>query len=81
MINKIAQIPKDKLLHFIAGILSTAIVAKLPFMEYFGFVGAIVAGIAKEVRDKITYGGYDWKDLAATIAGGVIMQLFICLIN
>lgn len=81
MFNKIAQIPYDKLLHFVAGMLITACVAIFPGMENIAFVGAIVAGIAKEVRDKITYGGYDWKDLAATIAGGVIMQLFIWLIN
>ena len=80
MINKIAQIPKDKLLHFIAGMLSTAIVAMFPFMEYFGFVGAIIAGVGKEVWDKVSYGDFNLKDLLCTFLGGAVMQFAICII-
>lgn len=75
------NIPKDKALHFIAGMLTTACVAIIPCLVNFAFAGAIVVGLIKEVRDEITYGGYDWKDFAATLFGGVIMQFFIWLIN
>ena len=31
----------------------------------------------KEIRDQIVYGGFDRKDLVATIAEDAVMQMFI----
>lgn len=77
LLNFVASIPHDKLLHFIAGVLITAVVAVV--FPRFAVLGAIVAGLAKEVYDEITYGGWDWKDLLATIMGGAVMGLIILM--
>ena len=54
----------DKILHFVGGIL------------IYGFTGHLVfvvaAAIGKEVYDQVKYKGWDWKDLFATIAGGIL---------
>lgn len=75
---KLGSIPSDKMLHFIAGMLITAFVAVIaPRFAPLAVTVAIVAGFAKEIYDEINYGGFDWKDLLATILGGVVMQVFI----
>jgi hypothetical protein len=74
----ICNIPSDKALHFIAGLLVVALAATtLPSVANWAIVFALVAGVGKEIRDQIVYGGFDWKDLVATIAGGAVMQMFI----
>jgi hypothetical protein len=76
----LGSIPSDKMLHFIVGMLITAIVAVLvPRFTPIAMTVAVVAGFAKELRDEITYGGFDWKDLLATVLGGVVMQVLIFL--
>lgn len=71
-------IPSDKALHFIAGMLITAFAAVIiPCFAPLACVVAIIAGFAKEIYDEINYGGFDWKDLLATVLGGVVMQIFI----
>lgn len=76
----LGSIPSDKMLHFIAGMLITAIVAVIvPRFTPIAMSVAVVAGFAKELRDEITYGGFDWKDLLATVLGGVVMQVLIFL--
>lgn len=80
LLKILGAIPSDKMLHFIAGLLITAIVAVLvPRFAPIAMTVAVVAGFAKEIRDEIAYGGFDWKDLLATILGGVVMQIFIWL--
>lgn len=77
---KLHNIPSDKALHFIAGLLVVAIAATtLPSVANWAIVFALVAGVGKEIRDEVVYGGFDWKDLATTIVGGFIMQIFIWL--
>jgi hypothetical protein len=76
----ICNIPVDKALHFIAGMLVVVVVATIfPCVANWAVVAAIVAGVGKEIRDEIAYRGFDWKDLMATIVGGLIMQIFIWL--
>jgi uncharacterized protein YfiM (DUF2279 family) len=38
----------------------------------FGMGSVAVAGLGKEFWDEIEYGGWDWKDLGATMIGGAI---------
>lgn len=76
----ICNISADKALHFIAGMLVVGVVATIfPCVANWAVVAAIVAGVGKEIRDEIAYGGFDWKDLMATIVGGAVMQIFIWL--
>ena len=80
LLKILGSIPSDKMLHFIVGMLITAIVAVIvPRFTPIAMTVAVVAGFAKEIRDEIAYGGFDWKDLLATILGGVVMQIFIWL--
>ena len=78
----LGSIPSDKMLHFIVGMLITAIAAVIvPRFAPIAMTVAVVAGFAKELRDEIAYGGFDWKDLLATVIGGVVMQVLIFLIK
>lgn len=69
LLKTLANIPQDKLLHF------TAVVAIV--LPNWAFTSAIIVGVAKEAYDHIDYGKVDWKDLAATIIGGLTMQIFV----
>ena len=80
LLKILGSIPSDKMLHFIVGMLITAIAAVIvPRFAPIAMTVAVVAGFAKELRDEIAYGGFDWKDLLATVLGGVVMQIFIWL--
>ena len=68
----------DKKLHFFAG-LCISVVAMLLYFYYYGTVnvllgvgGGMVAGVAKEIYDEITYGGFDKLDMLATWAGSLL---------
>lgn len=68
----------DKKLHFIAG-LCISVAAMLLYFYYSGTVNlrfglgcGMVAGVAKEVKDEITYGGFDKYDMFATWAGSLL---------
>ena len=62
-------IPHDKCLHFIAGVL---IFAVFNFIHpAFGMVAVTFAAIAKEIYDRNTT-GFSVKDIAFTVAGGLI---------
>lgn len=77
IVSKLASIPTDKLLHFIAGILIAAFVALvIPTGRLWCVVPVVVAAFGKEVYDEIDYGGFDWVDLCYTVVGGLIIQVF-----
>lgn len=68
----------DKKLHFFAG-LCLSVVTMLLYFYYYGTVnvllgvgGGMVAGVAKEVKDEISYGGFDKYDMYATWAGSFL---------
>lgn len=74
----VGGIPADKALHFIAGMLISAIVAIVaPAIEGFSFVIAFAAGLSKEVFDMLINGYFDDKDILATSLGGLMMQVFV----
>lgn len=78
IIDFLASIRADRLLHFIAGMIITAVVAiVLPKAAPLAFIMAFVAGFAKEVFDEINYGGFDYVDMLYTFVGGVVMQIII----
>jgi hypothetical protein len=57
---KLHKIPSDKALHFIAGLLVVAIAATIfPCVADWAIVFALIAGVGKEIRDEIVYGGFD----------------------
>lgn len=62
---------KDKLLHFVAGF-GIALVFSALFGPVIGICAGVSAGILKEIYDEITYGGADFGDLAATVAGALL---------
>ncbi len=76
----IGSISPDKLLHFIAGTLIAAFFALvIPYTAGICVLFAAIAGVAKEAFDQYRYKGWDWLDLAYTMAGGFIIQIFAWL--
>jgi hypothetical protein len=75
----IPKIPYDKKLHFIAGLLISLAVS-IAINPTCGLITSMVAGVVKEVKDYLDYGGPDVMDCLATWLGGgigyAIMMLF-----
>jgi hypothetical protein len=66
------KLPKDKLLHLIAGTCIGALTALLVCPTMFaGFTAALILGIAKEVYDERHDGAADPADVLATVVGGI----------
>ncbi|PXX24236.1 hypothetical protein C7972_11638 [Arenibacter sp. ARW7G5Y1] len=81
-----AQLEKDKVKHFTAGTLSGAIGADIADglsggNRYWRIAGSVtsslLAGLAKEAYDEYKYSGWDNRDLAATVLGGVSIGITI----
>lgn len=71
------MIPRDKQLHFLAG-LSLALIVGSLFGPAMGLGAAVVAGVAKELYDMTTGRGTpEWADLWFTLAGGLLGSLII----
>lgn len=70
--------PYDKKLHLLAGICITCVAVLLCYLCYgpvniwIGLGCGMVAGVAKEIYDEITYGGFDKLDMLATWAGSLL---------
>lgn len=63
-------IPQDKCLHVIAGVL---IFGAAHFLTWqIGIAAVLIAGIAKETLDHFTGGDVSVRDVAATLAGGLL---------
>ena len=68
---------QDKKLHFIAGLCITCIAIILCYYIYgivnlwFGLFFGVLAGLLKEVKDEITYGGFDELDMLTTWLGAI----------
>lgn len=78
-----AQIAPDKKLHFIAGFAiggavntTTYLITKSRRKAFILGLGASFgAGLAKEIKDEIVYGGFDTMDLLYTMAGGLAVNI------
>jgi hypothetical protein len=67
----------DKVLHFTAGMIIMLRVA-IFFPLWVALLAVCVAALLKEVCDELAYGGFDWRDLVITVAGGVLV--WVCLL-
>ena len=65
-------IPKDKLLHFVAGSICSTIVYLITLNLTLAIGASVILGIAKEVYDRRGYGTVEVLDAVATVAGGVV---------
>lgn len=72
----LTAIHQDKLWHVIAGLVIGAFFAIVLPMEA-PVVPVIFAGAIKEFIDDWRSGGADWKDFAATLAGGGLIQIMV----
>jgi len=68
------QLQQDKANHFIYGFL-IFVLADLAFNAYLSFAIVFLFASGKEIYDEYYRGGFDWKDLLATIAPSIILTL------
>ena len=69
--------PRDKILHFIAGVFISGLVS-IVFTPVMGLVAGVFVGAAKEIRDRYTAGATaDWLDFVATAGGAAMASLLI----
>lgn len=66
------NIPYDKRLHMLAGLLIGVIGTVITPYTFVGILAAFIAGIAKELYDQYSYGGFDIDDAIATWIGGAV---------
>lgn len=74
ILNKMSNIPKDKLLHSFYGML-LFLIGWVLINIYFGLLFTIVIAIIKEVYDEIKYKGFSFYDLIATILLPILVSL------
>ena len=65
-------IPRDKLLHFVAGLICSAAVYLITGSPIIAFSASALLGIAKEVYDSRGHGTVEVLDAVATVVGGVV---------
>lgn len=73
------NVGQDKWFHFMAGLLLAACVFIVFGWKWGPMVVSVIAGVGKEVFDICTTKVYDWKDLVATVCGGIPIQIFVLL--
>jgi hypothetical protein len=66
------MIPKDKLLHFVAGLICSAFVYAITGSPILAFGASALLGIVKEIYDSRGHGTVEVLDVVATVAGGVV---------
>jgi len=89
-ITNAQDIPKDKKLHFQAGVITGAIGYDFVYSKTkdrnkafaAGILTSVLAGVAKETYDSTRPGNkFDVKDLGATALGGISVNVTIQLFN
>jgi hypothetical protein len=68
---------QDKVWHFTGGMI-ICLICSVFLPAWAAFLLTVAAGIAKEIWDEVSYGSFDFVDLAATAAGGALV--FGCII-
>lgn len=79
IIAVLGKVPQDKLLHFIAGMLITALFAVIKTVAPYALFFGMLAGVLKEWWDNGNDGSVEWKDILTTCLGALLMQIFIWL--
>ena len=74
-ISLINKVRRDRLYHFIAGLIIGAFCAMVLHIEW-AIVPVFFAGFIKECIDSWQDGNFDWIDLLATVAGGAVIWIF-----
>lgn len=66
VLNYLASIPHDKLLHSFYG---TLIYLPISYVDSSIALGVVaIVALSKEILDEKDYGRFDWKDMVATVA-------------
>lgn len=71
---KLPILPHDKANHFIYGFM-IFILSNLFLRDYVSLGIVFVFAIGKEIYDQYDYGGFDWKDILATIIPALILTI------
>lgn len=80
LVNKIIdKIGVDKILHFVLGGWIVQVFCTAGFWQY-GILFALFLSIVKEMLDK-NESRYDWIDIAAAMAGGIVAVAFSVIIK
>ena len=69
----VEKIAKDKLLHFVAGVLVYALTAWI--LGVYALIAVVIVAIGKEVYDSHYGGTVDVYDALATMAGGLVVAI------
>lgn len=78
-VTLVNKVPKDKLLHFVVGLLIAAFCALTLKWGLWCIIPAIVFGLLKELFDWWTTRVMEWWDFGATAIGGAVIFLFILI--
>ena len=70
-------IPKDKLLHFVAGLICATFVYLITLNITLAIGASVILGIAKEVYDSMGHGTVEILDAVATAVGGVVGVILV----
>ena len=65
----------DKILHLLFGFIIAWRLIDINANWIIALAVVILFGVAKEVYDYKSYGQFDYKDMIATISGGIILLL------
>lgn len=79
LIALLERVGRDKLYHFIAGMLIASFFSLVCRMGAACILPVFVAAFCKEFIDVWRYGLFDWHDLIATLLGGVPIAIFAVL--
>jgi len=79
ILRKIAGVPKDKLLHFTAGML-LFLLANIFFTSAYSLLVVFLIGLLKEAYDRFhTLHSVEFKDFLATSLGALVVYVLINL--
>ena len=70
-------IPKDKLLHFVAGLICATFVYLITLNLTLAIGASVILGIAKEIYDSRGHGTVEVADAVATAVGGAVGAVII----
>ncbi len=76
-----SKIPYDKELHFLTGAIISLLVIIIFSNFRTAFIAGIIAGIVKEIYDRIVYGGFDWEDMVEIWLGSIFAMGIIFIIS